>query len=400
MKKRIFVLFLVFVSCISVACGKTEPIEKAVDKSAETGTVSHYDQNDVIYIGGAYQLSGTKINMGDVVNDGVQLALSEINANGGVLGKRIELVRADIGATTQENVTAVTKLLERGDISAFIGSVSSTDNVAVSNVVKEYKIPMIACGSSANVFKENNEYIWQPRVTDNYTSTAMVEAYVNVLGLKKPALFYTANSYGQGLADNIKENLSLNGIKPTTEVTFVNGETNFAPLVTQVVNSGCDGIISIADATEGGLIMKQLYSMRINLPCLGGSVYSSAEAINNSGKEAAAGWYTVSDWSMDVDTTASRKFIESWSKMYPNKEPMQNNLYSYDGLYLLCEAINIAGSADPAAINDAMGKISGFVGAMSVYTPDENRSMATTQLLCVTNKEGKVEIAETIHLPR
>ena len=140
--------------------------------------------------------------------------------------------------------------------------------------------------------------------------------------------------------------------------------------------------------------------MRVDLPCLGGSVYSSAEAINNAGKEAAAGWYTISDWTMDVDTEKSKQFIESWYKMHPNKEPMQNNLYSYDGLYLLCEAIKIAGSADPAAINEAMGKISGYEGVMSIYTPDENRSMAITQLLCVTNEQGKVDIADTITLPR
>jgi branched-chain amino acid transport system substrate-binding protein len=82
--------------------------------------------------------------------------------------------------------------------------------------------------------------------------------------------------------------------------------------------------------------------------------------------------------------------------MFPGQSPLQQNLYSYDGIFLIAEAIKIAGSAEPAAVNKALGQIKNFQGAMSIYTPDENRSMATTQMLCVNKEDGKVAIVEKI----
>jgi ABC-type branched-subunit amino acid transport system substrate-binding protein len=351
---------------------------------------------DTIIIGGAYQLSGQFVVQGDIIGEGAKLAISEINKSGGVLGKKLVLVEEDAGETTQDTKTATTKLLERGDVTAVLGCLSSSYNIAVSSEVREYKVPFFANGSSANVWKENNEYMWQVRVTDNYGSEIMAKAALDSLKMKKPALLYCTNSFGQGMAGGIKAYFAERKITPAVEVTFAIGEANFATLLPQVINSGCDGIIAISDGDESVLIMKQIYSMGIKLPCIGSSAFGTDMNMKNAGYNASAGWYTVSDWTSDLDTPANKRFLSAWKEMFPGKAPLQQNLYSYDAVFLVAEAIKIAASTEPAAVNAALGKIKDFQGAMSVYTPDENRSMATTQMLCVNRSDGYVEVKETI----
>jgi branched-chain amino acid transport system substrate-binding protein len=369
----------------------------ACKKSNQGGKSGNpFDSADTITIGGGYQLSGQFVSQGDIIGEGIKLAVSEINAAGGVLGKKLVLVEEDAGETTQDTITATTKLLERGNISAVFGCLSSSYNIAVSDVMKEYKVPLFANGSSANVWKENNEFIWQVRVTDNYGSEILAKAAVNGLKMAKPGLLYCTNSFGQGMANGIKETLQKFNIKPSGEVTFAIGEANFASLVTRLMDTGCDGIIAISDGDEAVLIMKQIYNMGIKLPCIGSSAYGTDMNMRNAGYEAAAGWYTVSDWAPDVDTPENKRFLSSWSKMYPNATPLQQNLYSYDGVFLLAEAIKTAGTAEPQAVNRALSQIKSFQGAMSVYTPDENRSLATTQILCENQADGRVAIIERL----
>jgi len=374
--------------------GSAAPETPAVESQAGNST---YNNDGTIKIGGAYQLSGTNVFQGDIVKEGAMLAMKEINEKGGVLGRQLELVEEDAGETTQDTVTATTKLLERGDITAILGCLSSSYNIAVSEVIKEYQVPLFAMGSSANVWKENNDFMWQIRVTDNYSAKVMTKAAVENLGMKKPGLFYCTNSFGQGIADGVKTSLKEDyNIDPAGEVTFAVGETNYSALLTQLLASGCDGIIAVSDGDESSLIMKQVYSMRVDLPCIGSAAYGTIMNMENAGLDAAAGWYTVSDWSAELEMARSQAFIESWNMEYPDKPPLQQNLYSYDAVYLLAEAIEQAGSADPAAVKEALKGVKNYEGAMSVYTPDTNRSFATTQLLCINKEDGSVGIVESL----
>ena len=167
-------------------------------------------------------------------------------------------------------------------------------------------------------------------------------------------------------------------------------------MFTQIINSGADGIIAIANTVEAALIMRATFNMGIDLPLLGASVFSVGESINNAGHDAAEGWYTVTDWAEALDTPESLRFMEGWNAMFPGVPPIQNNVFAYDALFILADAIERAGSADPAAINKALGEVYRFAGALTVYTVDENRTMGTTQVLTRTNAYGLSEVIDVI----
>lgn len=379
---------------------KPSNVDPAKDTTAEPGkpnSDSPYDQLDAIYIGAVMELTGSKTAGGIPCSQGIHLAVDHINANGGLLGKKVVLVEEDGMETPQDSITALTKLFDDGKISAALTSCFSSTGIALSPTIESYKIPSFCLGSSANVFAEGNPYLWQVRVTDNYASVSMIEAAVS-LGVKKPGFIYTSNSYGMGLESLMKEYLkNTYNTDPSIEISFNGGETNFAPLITQLIDSGCDGIIAVADAAEATLIMKQVETMNIDLPCVGSSPFASTDSIANAGS-AAEGWYSVAEWAVDLDTPTSKSFVEEYYAAYPDGKLVQNIAYAYDATCLLFKAIELAGSADPAAINEALGTIRDYEGVISTLTPDENRSFATSQLLVQTQADGTTAIVKIIKI--
>lgn len=411
MKKLLAILLCLIMALSMAACGTKEtetPKDETVGEStkkpgAETSETekeksvsdSPYDQEDVIYIGSVQELTGSKTVGGIPCSQGIQLAVDKINASGGVLGKQIVLVEEDGMETPQDSITALTKLLDEGKVSGMLTSCFSSTGIALSPTIRQYEIPTFSLGSSANVFAEGNPYMWQVRVTDNYASVSMIEAAVS-LGIEKPGIIHTSNSYGMGLTELMETYLKdTYNTDPSIVISFNTGETNFAPLIAQLMDSGCDGIIAVADAAEATLIMKQIYSMNIDLPCIGSSPFASTETIANAG-EAAVGWYSVAEWSTSLDTDISKEFVADYEAAHPGVRLIQNVAYAYDATFLLFEAIKIAGTADPAAVNEALAQIQDYEGVISTLTPDENRSFATSQLLVQTQADGNTGISEII----
>lgn len=399
MKKLLSLLLTLVLIFTFVGCNSGNTSQENQSDSSEAGEGSSaYDSLDKIYIGACIQRSGSKVSMGDKVYEGNTMAIDEINAAGGILGKQIEYVVVDSGETTQEAVTAATKLCERGDISVIIGSLASSDSIAVSGVISEYKIPLISNGSSANVWKENNEYIWQIRSTDDLAGPILAQVATDTLDVKNPAIIYCSNSFGTGMYESIKATLEDDyQMDFAVEISFDSGETNFSPLIAQVADSGCDGLFAIADGTEAALIMKQAYTQNLDIPCLGSSTFSASSTIESAGFAESEGWYTVADWVPTLGTEKSDAFVENWYKYYDGQDldPIDNNIYSYDEIYLLKQAIETAGSADPAAINDALATIS-YEGAMTTYTANENRSFATSQAVTRNDGKGGAEVVSSL----
>lgn len=397
MKSKLIALLLCIAMILGVAaCGpreEPEPVVTGDDKPA--ASVNPYDQEDVIYIGSVQELTGSKTAGGIPCSYGVRLAVKVVNEKGGVLGKQIVLVEEDAMETPQDAITALTKMLDGGKVSAVLTSCFSSTGIALSPTIREYQVPSFCLGSSANVFEDGNPYFWQVRVTDDYASISMIEATAT-LGVKNPGFIFTSNSYGMGLEKLMVEYLEEKyNTKPAAEISFNSGETNFAPLITQLVNSGCDGIVAVADAAEATLIMKQVKAMNVNLPCVGSSPFASAETIKNAGA-AAEGWYSVAEWTEDFDTEISKQFVADFNEMYPDAMVIQNVAYAYDATYLLFEAIKLAGSAEPEAVNKALSQIEGFQGVIAELTPNENRSFAKSQLLIQTQADGSSKIIEII----
>ncbi|MCL1999798.1 MAG: ABC transporter substrate-binding protein [Planctomycetes bacterium] len=339
---------------------------------------------EVVTFGVIAPMTGNNIMVGDFIINGANLAQKHINEKGGILGKRLELVFEDEVDNVQTSVNAMTKMLNRPEISAFFGSTYSAYCIAVSPQILEKRIPMIAGGSSANIPKENNPYVWQNRMTDDNSGALLAKAAVEILNMKNPAFLHLADSFGTGLMEQTVAALKRMGVevKPNLIFAHVPGEVQFGPLITQIANSDADGLIAISHQMPASIICMQVEAAGLDLPLLGSSSFGSVVA-RETAKDAADGWYAVSDWTPEVTTPAGRYFAQAYREEYQGKpDSDMPAVTAYDAIMLFAEACRIANTTtDREAINNAFSKIKAYPGAMSTYTPNEDRCFCTSQFL-------------------
>ena len=351
-----------------------------------------------VTFGAVAPLSGTNIMVGDFVRNGILLAQKHINERGGILGKELKIVFEDEVDNLQASVNAMTKVINYPEVAAFFGSTYSANCIAISPIVSQKKIPMFAGGSSANIPKENNPYIWQVRMTDDQSGLLLAKAATQAIGMKNPAILYIAESFGTGLMTQTVSALKNLGVDVPEKNLYAHNpdEKQFSPILTQIINSDVDGLIGITHQMPSAVVAMQAADSGIDLPLLGSSSFASV-VCRETAKEAANGWMGVADWTPDVTTPEGKAFAEAYREEYKGKpDSDMPAVTAYDSLMLFAEACKIAGSTDSEAVNDALHKIKGYKGAMSTYSYSDNHCFSTSQFLTI-NENQRAVLKEVVY---
>ncbi|MCL2538747.1 MAG: ABC transporter substrate-binding protein [Oscillospiraceae bacterium] len=338
------------------------------------------DDNDTILIGAMTYMTGTNMVIGEYITPAFELARDEINAAGGLLGKQIELAFVDQGSEQQTAINATMMLLNNDKINAIVGPNSSANTVAVIDTLKDYPILYMANGSSVNIAKEKIEHVYQIRMTDDLGGAILAKAMVEQYGLKKPAIMYMNDTFGEGLAIAIKEFLkSEYDIEPAVYLNFdPTNERNFAPFFTQILNSDADSLIAIGGQLQGPVIMQQAKNVEYPYPMFCNSSLMSADVIDMA-EGAADGWLSIADWSSEIQTTEGKHFVDAYFAK-TGRLPNVYAVYAYDAMQVVFEAIRIAGTTNRAPIIEAMKQINKLPVSMSTMTYRENHSLADSML--------------------
>jgi ABC-type branched-subunit amino acid transport system substrate-binding protein len=351
-----------------------------------------------VVFGAVAPLSGTNIMVGDFIRNGILLAQKHINERGGILGKELKIVFEDEVDNLQASVNAMTKVMNYPEVVAFFGSTYSANCIAASPIVLQKKMPMFAGGSSANIPKENNPYVWQVRMTDDQSGLLLAKAATQI-GIKNPAILYIAESFGTGLMTQTVSALKDLGIDVPEKNLYAHNpdEKQFSPILTQIINSDVDGLIGISHQMPAAVISMQTTAAGVDIPLLGSSSFASV-VCRETAKEAADGWMAVADWTPDVTTPEGKAFAEAYREEYKGKpDSDMPAVTAYDSLMLFAEACKIANSTtDSKAINDALYKIKGYKGAMSTYSSNDNHCFSTSQFLTI-NESQRAVLKEVVY---
>ena len=388
---------LTFSGC---GAGSSDPAPAASDapdapapavSSAPAGAGDTAPAGDPIRHGLVTPHSGAHAGHGAYGQGGAELWKEDVNARGGILGRPVELVYEDNGETEQTYMNAMVKALSDDDLCAVYSNGYSNQITLVLPEVANYEIPLLAGNSSQACLDANNDYYWMLRLSDANVSPAMVLACRDQLNMKKPAILNVNDSYGRGMADFVVKAIEENGMELAIQVECTAEEKQFTPILTQIVNSGADGIIAINHQDQAALVMMQIEAMDIQLPLMGCSQYASALAMDTAG-EASNGWYSLADWSNEVQTESGKAFVEAYRKAYNRDSDMQS-VCAYDAMLLLEDAITRAGTDDPKAVNEALKQTKDVVGAMTSYTYLEgDHSLGTSIMLTQTQDKKGVMI--------
>lgn len=346
-----------------------------------------------IKIGMMTESTGANALAGVYEVNGAQLAVNAINAAGGVLGRPLELVTEDNKSTNPGSVLAISKLTSRGDLTALIGSVRSTQVQAIAPTVLRAGLPTMIGGTNYNLTHTGNPWLFRTRPNDSYSAKVIADYGVNTLKLKKWALVYATDAFGTGGKDSLSEELKALGATVVTAQGFPSNSQDFTPLVLAVKQSGADVLGTyITNSTDDGIFAKQLRQMGSKIAWIGSPSISTDTAMK-LGQEALHGTYSIQDFAVGSSPEA-KAFAEAYTAKY-KIEPDLYSSWTYDAVNILALAMKNSNSTKPADIQKAIHNIKGYKGAEGTYNFDKNGDGLHGYNI-VKNENGKIVFVKHI----
>lgn len=387
MKKSVSKLTALLLTSVLLAAGCSNGGSTTTPSSGGTTPAG-----GTIKIGVFEPLTGANAAGGLLELDGIKLAHKLYPS---VLGQQIELVQADNKSDRVEAANAASSLVN-AKVNVVLGSWGSSLSIAGGVAFQNAKIPAIGTSATNPQVTEGNPYYFRVCFIDPFQGTVMANYAFTKLGLKKAVILREVNSdYSVGLAKFFEEQYKKLGGTIVNTFNFQTGDQDFNAILTNLKSSGAEVVFAPSNYTEAGLIIKQAKEMGITVPFLGGDTWETPQMVEIGGP-AVDGVVFSTFFDQDHPLTAeTTKFIEEWKKEYPGKEPAAVSALGYDAYLMAYKAIEAAGSADPAKIHEALGKVKDFQGAAGVVNFDANRN-AIKDAVLKTVKDGKFTFLDIV----
>jgi branched-chain amino acid transport system substrate-binding protein len=347
---------------------------------------------DPILIGLVDEVTGPQAEAGVLTAQGTRLAVEEINAAGGILGRPVELQIEDNQSTNPGTVLAYSKLVSQ-KVVAVVGPLRSTQVQAASPTIARAKIPAVIGGSDPSLTRVNNPWIFRVRPNDLYSSRVMAEFGVKELKGRKWAIIHSTDTFGAGGKNALVDALKAYGVEPVLIQGYTNNSQDFTPIVLAVKKSGADVIGSyMTNAPDVGIFARQLRQLGVNIPWIGSTSIVTETAVRLAG-DALHGTYGVSDFVVEANDE-SKKFAAAYRRKY-GAEPDLFSAWAYGGMYLLKHAMETAKSTEPEKVRAAMLSIKGLKGVEGTYNFNANGD-GVHGYSVVRNDKGKIAFIKHI----
>ena len=383
--------------CSSNSSGAAET--KDTSASSETTTETTGDtantagDSDTILIGVSASITGSAPTNGLRTQQGAQLAVDEINAAGGVLGKQLELYVADDGGLADTGINATNLIASQGVV-AQVGPNLSGLALAVEGIVSEAGYPMLVGATSPKLVTEvDNEWLFRIRASDSIQAELAAVYATENLGCKKIGLFTNSNDYGTGARTVAEAYFKEHGIDYVTE-EHNTGDTDMTSQILKLMNEGVDCVIVWTDDAETALAARQFYDLGLDVPVIGSTSISTPQVNELCEPEWLDNWYSCTDFTTSNPSEIVQNFVENFKAAYGEEPELYATTY-YGSIYIVADAIERAGSTDPAAIRDALAATEGLEGPLATYTADDIREMGHGGTSC-NMVDGKAEFLDYI----
>ncbi|MBU6376250.1 MAG: ABC transporter substrate-binding protein [Bdellovibrionales bacterium] len=327
----------------------------------------------VIKIGEVGSMTGPQATFGTSTNQGIKLAVQEINAAGGVKGKKIELISLDDQSKPEEAATAVTKLITQDKVIAILGEVASSVSLAMAPIAQSNKTPMISPSSTNPKVTEQGDYIFRTCFIDPFQGTVMARFAVDTLKAKKVAILRDIKSdYSVGLANFFAETFKKSGGEIVMDQSYSQGDIDFKAQLTSIRSKNPDAIFVPGYYNEVGLIARQAKEFGIKAPLLGGDGWDSPKLLEIGGN-AFEGSYFSNHYSSEDQSSVVQNFIAKFKQAY-GSIPDGLSAAGYDAAKILADAMNRAPSLEKAAIRDAIAATKDYNAVTGKISIDSNRN--------------------------
>jgi branched-chain amino acid transport system substrate-binding protein len=346
-----------------------------------------------IPIGEFASLTGATASFGQSSHNGTKMAIDEVNAAGGVLGKPLRLITEDDQSRAGEAATVVKKLISKEKIVALLGEVASSRSLEAAPICQEAKIPMISPASTNPKVTDTGDYIFRVCFIDPFQGTVLSKFCLSK-GLKKVAVLTDVKQdYSVGLSEFFRTHFIANGGQIVSEQSYSSGDKDFKAQLTAIKGVEPDAILASGYYTEAGLIAIQARELQMNIPLLGGDGWDSP-ALVEVGGTSVEGCFFSNHFSAEDPAPKIQEFLSKYREKF-NGEPDAMSALGYDAAMILVDAIKRANSVSGDAIRQALADTRNYPAVTGLISLNAQRNADKSAVMLVVQK-GKFRYVETV----
>lgn len=371
--------------------------------AAATSGIAGAVQAQDVKLGFAGALSGPASFVGIEIKRGAEIAIDEINAKGGVKGRKLALILRDDEHNPVKTVAQYRELVERDHVVGIIGATNSASMLAVAPIVNDtLKVPVICPATDATEITENeaqkhgrDNYLFRVGMYGSGQANFMVDTMVKKFGHKKIGLLTWTGGWGVTGRSELQRRLKEDGLKPVADETFDNSDTDMTAQIIKLKNAGAQSILNYALVRENTFVVKTKDKLKDDTPYV--SAWGIAgPAFSKAAGDSAEGVLTSTTVTIDGPQSPERKaFIAAYNKRY--NESMSAAVFavgSYDAVYLFKAAMEKTGF-EPVKIRDGLEHIDHFKGLIKtfdrpVFTKSRHNAMTEEDMIMARWTGGKL----------
>jgi len=349
---------------------------------------------DTIKVGEFASLTGGTASFGQASHKGTLLAIEELNAAGGALGKQIQLITEDDQSQAGQPATIVQKLIAQDKVVAILGEVASSKSLEAAPICQQSKIPMISPASTNPKVTETGDYIFRVCFIDPFQGTVMAKFALD-RGWKRVALLTDVKQdYSVGLAEFFVKYFTSHGGEIVKEQKFSSGDKDFKPQLTSLKAAQPDAVFIPGYYGEAALIGKQARLLGLKVPLLGGDGWIGESLLKVAGKSLDGSYVSTHFFDKDPSPVV-QTFVQKYRARFHDETPDDMSALGYDSAMILAEAIKRAGTTESSALRNAIAATKNHAGITGSITLDEKRN-ASKPAIILAIKDGAFQFEQSV----
>lgn len=351
---------------------------------------------DTILVGVSCMETGSMAAGGLHMKQTITMAMDEINAKGGVLGKQLKMYLVDDTGNAAGAVTAVNNILSQDPV-VCIGPHTSPMALAAMAFYKEAGVPFVSAATSPSLLEQNNEYFFRISVSDAVVGEVMVKFAAENFNAKKIAAMFITDDYGKA-ANNASEAYAKSiGLEYYSEGMTAE-DTDVTSQLLKIKDWQPDVLFSFTHDADSALVVRQYHELGLtNIPFVGPNALPMPQVLDLISGEQANGLYASTDYFGDHSDPVMEDFITRYTERW-GVEPERYAAMYYSATYLIADAITRAGSTDHEAIREALAATKDFPCVLGKLTANEHGELNSTLFILKIDSEKKSSVAQKVSL--
>jgi len=300
-------------------------------------------------------LTGTNAKFGEIEKRSYEIAMEEINAKGGIKGKKIVLEFEDSQGKPEVSRSIAEKLIDVKKQPVIFGEYSSSCSKAIAAVAEERKTPyLVVTGATDDITQQKYKYVFRLNPTNAYYASGLMSFLKEVVKPTSIAILYESSDFGTSGAEDMVKQAERFPMKVLVKEQYEKGAVDFKPILSKVKAEKPDAIYMVSYVMDAALLMRQIKELRIDAKLFaGGAAGFAIPEFIQSAKEAAEYVVTATLWSPQVVYPGAKEFAEKYKKLYKDY-PSYHGAEAYSALYIIKDVLTRAKSLTRDDIRAAM----------------------------------------------